>query len=56
MRSMNAVSLRISGGSGPKQVADALLVLDVHVEVADHHDEPSARMLSLPRLNSPDSM
>ena len=35
---MKAVSSRISGGSGAEQVADALLVLDVDVEVADHDD------------------
>ena len=40
-----------------EQVPDPLLVLDVHVEVADQaRSPPSARMLSRPRLNSPDSM
>ena len=34
---MKAVSSRISGGIGLK-VANPLLLLDVHVEVADHHD------------------
>ena len=35
---MNAVSSRISFGSGAEQVADAELRLDVDVEVADHDD------------------
>jgi len=37
MRSMKAVSSRISGGSGLK-VCNPLLLLDIHVEIADHDD------------------
>ena len=39
-----------------EQMADPLLLLHVHVEVADHHDAAVARMFSLPRENSPDAM
>ena len=49
---MNAV-FGISGG-WPKEMANALLVLHVHLEF-QQHDAP-ARMISRPRLNSPDSM
>jgi hypothetical protein len=40
MRSISAVSLRISGGSRTEQVAHALLVLHVHVEIAEQDDAP----------------
>ena len=35
---MNAVSFRISGGNGTEEMSDPLLVLHVHIEVADHDD------------------
>ena len=43
MRSMKAVSLRISGGNGPEQVPDSLLVLHVDIEVANQDDASRRR-------------
>ena len=50
------MSLRISLGIGPSRWPTPKFFQDIDIEVADHHDATSARMLSLPRLNSPDSM
>jgi hypothetical protein len=43
-------------GHRPEKMPDTLLVLDIHIKIAHKNHTSSARILSLPRLNSPDSI
>ena len=56
MRSMKAVSFRISGGIGPNRWPTRCWCCTSTSKLPTITMLPSARMLSLPRLNSPDSM
>ena len=56
MRSMKAVSFFISGGSGPKRCPILCWYSTSTSKLPTMTIEPSARMLSLPRENSPLSM
>ena len=53
MRSMKAVSLRISGGSGPNRWPMRCWCSTSTSKLPTRTMDPSARMLSLPRENSP---